>query len=382
MTDVDGKKYLNDLEPVQFAPLPEDPLVSILICSFNLEKYIGRTIESALNQTYKNIEVIICDDGSSDNSWDVVQRYAKADARVKIFRKENGGQASTLNRTFQESSGSVVSVLDADDLFAPFKVRMVIDKFRENPETGFIIHPIMLVDTKGAAIQPAPLIDNFEEGWIAERVIRRGGRFRSMPASTISFRRELGKFIFPIHGRMFTPDGYICTLLPLFTPIGVVRKIAADYTMHDTNTSSLIRDFSTREKGLNTTVKYLKQLEEIINAINDRTEQLGLKHLRIDINDNLDYRIRQFSLELLQDKDRRSLFDGFRRLVPLLNRDTLFSPLQRLIFFSVYLVMIPMPIGMRTWCVGRLHPPNKLKFKILKFFGRTGNFRKGYGKAA
>ena len=351
---------LQALKAMEFQPLPEKPLVSVLICSYNYEKLIGKTIESALNQTYKNIEIIVCDDGSADNSCGVVEKYLLLDSRVTLIRKENGGQASTLNRAFQESAGTVICILDADDLFAPRKIERVLAAFGENPEAGLVVHPIMLVDSNGTAIQPVPLVDNFEEGWLAERVVRRGGRLRLMPASTLSFRRELGRYIFPIPGRIFSPDGFICSLLPLFTQVAVVREILADYTMHDANSSSLLRDFTTPEKGVNTTVRYLAQLEEVITTVNGKLESLGIGPVRIDITNNLDYRIRQFSLYLLQGKDFLFLVKSFRSLAPILVGDTLYTPLQRFIFFSVYLAAIPLPAGLRMWCVGRLHPPNKL----------------------
>jgi glycosyltransferase involved in cell wall biosynthesis len=92
-------------------------LVSVCIPVYNTEKYIGDTIESVLNQTYKNIEVIIVNDGSTDNSLAVLKKYRQQ--RVKIFTQTNKGASAARNRGYREATGEYIKFLDGDDLINP-----------------------------------------------------------------------------------------------------------------------------------------------------------------------------------------------------------------------------------------------------------------------
>ncbi len=95
-------------------------LVSVILPVYNGEQFVARAIESVLNQTYKELELIVVDDGSSDNSLDVVQSYA--DSRLKVLTKENGGPASARNFGIQHCSGEYVALIDQDDLWYPKKL--------------------------------------------------------------------------------------------------------------------------------------------------------------------------------------------------------------------------------------------------------------------
>ncbi len=80
---------ITTLYPIELCPLPAKPLVSILVSNYNYARYISETIESALNQTYSNIELIICDDGSTDDSVRIIEQYQQKDSRVQLIRKAN-----------------------------------------------------------------------------------------------------------------------------------------------------------------------------------------------------------------------------------------------------------------------------------------------------
>ena len=101
------------------------PLVSIIIDNYNYGRFIQDAIESALNQTYPNVEVIVVDDGSTDNSREIISRYASA-GLVKAVLKENGGQASAMNAGFEVSSGDLVVFLDSDDVLKPEAIEVAV----------------------------------------------------------------------------------------------------------------------------------------------------------------------------------------------------------------------------------------------------------------
>jgi glycosyltransferase involved in cell wall biosynthesis len=101
------------------------PLVSVLIPCFNAEKWLTQTIESVLNQTWKNIEIIIVDDGSSDNSFTIAKSFESD--KIKVISQVNSGASAARNRAFQESQGDFIQYLDADDLLAPDKIERQVN---------------------------------------------------------------------------------------------------------------------------------------------------------------------------------------------------------------------------------------------------------------
>lgn len=94
-----------------------DNLVSIITPCYNGSKYIVETIESVLSQTYKNWEMIIVDDGSTDSSATVVQKYTKKDERIKYIYQDNAGSASARNNGIRNAKGRYIVLLDADDVW-------------------------------------------------------------------------------------------------------------------------------------------------------------------------------------------------------------------------------------------------------------------------
>ena len=97
------------------------PLVSVLIPAYNAENWIGEAIDSCLNQSWTNIEIIVVNDGSVDATWSVVQRYS-AQQRVILIDQLNKGASAARNRAFQESKGQFIQYLDADDLLDREKI--------------------------------------------------------------------------------------------------------------------------------------------------------------------------------------------------------------------------------------------------------------------
>ena len=93
----------------------QQELISVIIPVYNVEKYLERCLNSALNQTYKNLEIILIDDGSTDASGKLCDEYAKKDKRVKVIHKENGGQSSARNVGLDIAKGKYIGFLDSDD---------------------------------------------------------------------------------------------------------------------------------------------------------------------------------------------------------------------------------------------------------------------------
>jgi len=117
-----------------------NPLVSILIPVYNRENLVEETVQSALNQTYINIEIIVVDNKSTDKTWDVLQRLASQDTRIKIFQNEiNIGPVKNWKRCIDEASGEYGKILWSDDLIAhEFLEKTVPYLEDEDEDVGFI----------------------------------------------------------------------------------------------------------------------------------------------------------------------------------------------------------------------------------------------------
>ena len=108
-------------------------LVSIITPLYNGERFIAETIESVLSQTYKNWELIIINDCSTDNSLDIVNKYAYKDTRIKVINlKRNGGPVNAWNVAFDYIEGRYLSFLDSDDIWIPTKIEEQINFMKKN----------------------------------------------------------------------------------------------------------------------------------------------------------------------------------------------------------------------------------------------------------
>ena len=92
-----------------------EPLISVIVPIYNVEKYLNRCIESIVNQTYKNLEIILVDDGSPDNCPQICDEWKEKDNRIKVIHKENGGVSSARNEGIKNANGEYISFIDADD---------------------------------------------------------------------------------------------------------------------------------------------------------------------------------------------------------------------------------------------------------------------------
>jgi glycosyltransferase involved in cell wall biosynthesis len=113
-------------------------LISVIIPVYNVEKYLRQCLDSVLNQTYTNYEVIMVDDGSTDSSYDICREYCEKDCRFKAFHKENGGASSARNYALSKASGDYVFFLDSDDWLDPTTLEsLVVVAKKENADLVF-----------------------------------------------------------------------------------------------------------------------------------------------------------------------------------------------------------------------------------------------------
>jgi glycosyltransferase involved in cell wall biosynthesis len=127
------------------------PAVSVVMPAYNAEKYIGEAIESILNQTFDDFELIIIDDASTDSTWKIIQEYAKKDTRVVIFQNEkNLKLAKTLNIGILKAQGKYIARMDADDISLLNRFQKQFDFMEENPEVVILGGSMKIIDQNGS----------------------------------------------------------------------------------------------------------------------------------------------------------------------------------------------------------------------------------------
>lgn len=125
--------------------------VSIIMAAYNAMDYIQQSIQSVVDQTYQNWELIICDDASMDGTWDYLA--ALADSRIQLIRnKENMGASRSRNECLAAASGDFIAVLDADDIWGPEKLKAQISNFSKDPELGIIGTNVIEIDVDGNVV--------------------------------------------------------------------------------------------------------------------------------------------------------------------------------------------------------------------------------------
>jgi glycosyltransferase involved in cell wall biosynthesis len=120
------------------------PVISVVIPMYNVEKYIEKSINSVLSQTYHHFELILVDDGCSDKTLDIVSSFD--DSRIRLIQQINRGLSGARNTGIDASRGIYVALLDADDYWAPEKLAMHLEHLNNNPKVGISYCPSLFID--------------------------------------------------------------------------------------------------------------------------------------------------------------------------------------------------------------------------------------------
>jgi glycosyltransferase involved in cell wall biosynthesis len=143
--------------------------VSVVIPTYNYGRFIAGTLDSVLAQTFQDLEVVVVDDGSADDTVAVVKPYQR-DSRVRYFRTANQGPAAARNTGIRLAKAPLVAFLDADDLWLPTKLECQVERFWSNPDLGLVYSRRLLIDEDGCRLvynQP-PL----HRGWVLPKLFR------------------------------------------------------------------------------------------------------------------------------------------------------------------------------------------------------------------
>lgn len=205
-------------------------IVSIVVPVYNAEKYLSRMVDSILNQTFKDFELLLIDDGSSDGSYYLCQDYALKDSRVRVISKENGGVSSARNTGIENAQGIFIAFWDNDDYVYPNYLEVMLKEI-ENFDL-LITRPIQYNENSSSFIPPAfyrsgkviaqayfdnlnkvfPIIDSSEIAWVWAQLFRRdilinhSVRFENITSEDTMFSYQYLRYIKSI--KMIDYAGY------------------------------------------------------------------------------------------------------------------------------------------------------------------------------
>jgi len=213
---------------------PSGPLVSVLISTYNRSSFLEKAIASAIAQSYSNLEIIVVNDGSTDETEDVCGRFGD---RLRYVRQDNAGLGFARERALQLAQGQVFVWLDDDDRWAPQKVERVVDHLERDRDKPWVHSDAIEVDPQGKIIHESYL-EQFSklnlkmEGQVFEEML-----VTCFPlSSTVAMRRECLRKL----GGFFTSESYgvdldLYTRASIFFSLGLVREPLVYRTMHRPN---------------------------------------------------------------------------------------------------------------------------------------------------
>jgi hypothetical protein len=210
--------------------------VAIVINNYNYARYLRAAVESALAQSYVAVSVIVVDDGSTDESRELLSGYAD---RVQLVLKENGGQASAFNAGFDACREDIIIFLDADDVLLPEAAGLVADRFAREPELVKAQYRLEVIDSAGrptGEIKPQPHLV-LPQGDMRQAELAFSFDIVWLATSGNAFRREAVAQLFPIPEERFRlcADRYLVHLAALLGPVASLDEIGGRYRVHGLN---------------------------------------------------------------------------------------------------------------------------------------------------
>ncbi len=210
-----------------------NPAVSVVIPTYNYARFISQTIESVLAQTYPIAEIIVVDDGSTDNTKKVVAAFGE---KVCYIEQEKSGVCAARNNGAKQSSGDYIAFLDADDVWLSEKIEKQIAKFREDQQIGLVHCRMREFDTESG--ETVRLHLEGEEGWVGDELLLYNKTVIIGPGGTIVVSREAFEAVGGFDTALKVGEDWdFCYRIARKFKVGFVREILVDYRYHGKNSS-------------------------------------------------------------------------------------------------------------------------------------------------
>jgi len=220
-------------------------LVDVLVTSYNYGRFLRTAIDSCLRQTYPSTQVVVVDDGSSDDSREIIASYGSA--LVPVFTS-HGGHAAAINAGFAACRGDIVCLLDSDDVCEPDKLERVAAEWKARPDAYLAYHQLQTIDAEGTPMgRPWPAAT--WNGDISGRITRSAGWWPRPPTSGLCFARPYLERVLPMPtGDRVWADSYLAPPAAMLRPVIGIAERLGRYRLHGDNTmSKLFPNLESRE---------------------------------------------------------------------------------------------------------------------------------------
>ena len=207
----------------------EMPKISIAMCTFNGQRFLVEQLDSILNQSYKNIELIIVDDLSTDGTLALLDEYALRDKRVRVIRNsQNIGFVRNFDKAIRECSGEFIALSDQDDIWFPEKIESL---YREIGDNWLIYSRIEVVDSTGAKLGwEFPQVKRLEGGCALALILR-----NCVTGHACLMRRELLELALPAMPEMPLHDQWLAIVAASRGRLKAGQQVLSYYRLHDQN---------------------------------------------------------------------------------------------------------------------------------------------------
>ncbi|MBS1502117.1 MAG: glycosyltransferase family 2 protein [Bacteroidetes bacterium] len=209
------------------------PLVSVALCTYNGDRYLASLLQSVVKQTYKNIEIIIVDDCSSDNTHRILLRFAQKDDRIKIFRNEfNLGLLGNFAKALSFCKGELIALCDQDDIWDPSKIELQVHAIGDNLIN---YHDSELIGDNGKPLgKRMSDLFNFYSGDQPEVFLM----LNCISGHTMLIKRELLSHALPLQGHFH--DWWIAYVAANHGSINYMSRSLVKYRQHDKNCTDVL----------------------------------------------------------------------------------------------------------------------------------------------
>lgn len=210
---------------------PARPLISVIICAYNYESYVGQAIDSAFAQNHPSFEVIVVDDGSTDGTADVLARYGD---RIRAIRRPNGGLNAATDTGVAAAAGDYITFLDADDTWPQGRLGALADVLDARPEVGLVYGDMEVVDDDGVVLAPS-FRASANLDVVSGRPLGRLLRGNVISAGSLMVRSALRHLFHPIAPVAPYQDWWIATRVAAHSEISSIDSVVNRYRHHGGN---------------------------------------------------------------------------------------------------------------------------------------------------